>query len=160
MDKPQGKCLLQGFSLADKTVARVAYYGLFMVALYELFQRSLPAAIAYLLFGAIGLGFLVLRILCAHCPYPAHKADCLIAPPKLIQKLAPYKGPHITASQKAGLILSLALLFALPHIWIWQSLFPGILFSFLSLIILLGAPIRYCQRCLHTACPFNRAAKI
>jgi hypothetical protein len=160
MSRPTDRCLLEGFSPAQKIIARIIYYALFVVAILGIYQKSPTAAVVYTLFIVTGLGFLVTRLLCAHCPYPAQKSDCLLLPFKLMQKIAPYQGPKINNKEKTGLIISLILVLSIPHIWIWYNPFYGILFTFLSLVIIIGAPINYCRRCAHLACPFNQTSKI
>ena len=87
-NNPEG--LMDGFSLLDKFVFRVSVYGFVTIGAYGIFLESTAWAIVYSAFAILGNFFVTGYCLCAHCPYPYKKSDCLFFPYQLITNLYEY----------------------------------------------------------------------
>jgi hypothetical protein len=103
-----------------------------------------------LLFGPVVYG------LCAHCPYPFHRDQCLFLPPGWVRGLYRYRGPRMSLADTVLFLGAIAVMVLAPLRWLTAR--PAWLTVFLALAAIAGAaPIfYYCRRCRHVGCPANQ----
>lgn len=148
--------LADGFSLLHKLVLRLLFAGFLAVGGWAVFSQSAAWGWVYLAVVGAAQAGLVLPILCGHCPYP-HKLDtCLFFPAGIIRRLAPYRGPRISAPGKCALLAASLVTVGLPQYWLVAS--PGLLIAYWALLIpfLAYFPAYMCRRCRHVGCPANQ----
>lgn len=160
MEEPKrNECipLKDGFSLLDKILMRLGFYGFLLVATAAIFRASPTWAIIYLAFGGAAALLVVYNLLCVYCPYPYEYASCLFFPHPLLSKVAKRRHGRMGASAKAGTMLITIVLLAFPQYWLFQDARFALAFWALALPTLLAIPLYYCRRCRHRTCAFNRA---
>ncbi len=150
--------LIDRFSLPERIVIRLGWYGFMAVGTYGMFKQSPGWAAVYLLYSILGFALIVLPGLCAHCPYPSRYGTCLFLPPKLVSRYYPYKGPRMHPVSKIAVPIAMLGIVLLPNIWLVSDPPLLILFWLLGLPTLAVFPMHYCRRCRHVGCPLNKAA--
>lgn len=149
--------LKDGFTLAEKTLARIGFYGLISVGAYAIYSRNPVWCILYLCFALVGNLFVVYSFLCAYCPYPFKYSDCLFFPYQAVSNVVSEREGQITPRKRLGFVLVMAGLVLIPQYWLLSSHILLVLFWILALPLLLAFPFYYCRRCRHERCGFNRA---
>ena len=86
----QGSRFIEGFSLTERVLMRIGFYGFIIVGAYGVFLQSIPWGLAYTGFSIVGL-LAVLYCLCAHCPYPHKLSTCLFLPTGVVKALFSYR---------------------------------------------------------------------
>ncbi|KMY68638.1 hypothetical protein AAU61_03135 [Desulfocarbo indianensis] len=152
--------LLDGFSLAQKTVLRLLLAAFLAVGACGVFLQSALWGWVYLGVVISTQFFMVLPTLCGHCPYPRHHDDCLFLPAGLMRRLVKYRGPAISRGEVVQMGLALLAAVLLPQYWL--SMNPPLFVSFwvLALAFLASFPFYLCKRCRHRGCPANRVKRI
>ncbi len=152
------KCfkLLDKFSLGQKIVLRFLLAAFIAVGAYAIFLHSAFWGWTYLGVAVLGQALFVLPALCSHCPYPHQLNDCLFLPAGLMRRLAKYRGPQISRSETALLVLTLLALVAMPQYWLIKQTTLLILFWALLLPFVAYFPFHLCKHCRHLGCPSNR----
>ena len=149
--------LKDGFTLKEKALARIGFYGMISVGALAIYSRSPVWGILYLCFALVGNLFVVYSFLCAYCPYPFKYSDCLFFPYQVVSRVVSERKGQITPGKRRGFVLVMAGLVLIPQYWLFSS--PGllVLFWILALPLLMVFPLYYCRRCRHEKCGFNRA---
>lgn len=150
--------LIDRFSITERIILRLGWYGFMAVGTYGIFKQSPGWAAVYLLYSVLGFALVVLPGLCAHCPYPTRYGTCLFLPPGLLKRFYPYKGPHMCPASKIAVPSALVGMVLFPNIWLLSD--PPLLIPFwlLGLPTVAVFPMHYCRRCRHFDCPLNKAA--
>lgn len=149
--------LIDRFSIRERIVLRLGWYGFMAVGTYGIFKQSPGWAAVYLLYSVLSFALVVLPGLCAHCPYPSRYGTCLFLPPKLVNRFYPYKGPHMRTVSKITVPIAMAGMVILPNIWLIWDL-PLLLLFWLPVLPFVAVfPMHYCRRCRHFDCPLNKA---
>jgi hypothetical protein len=151
------KCsYIDRFSLTQILVMRTAWYGFIAIGITGIALHSFSWAAIYttVTFFAFTLG--VMPTICAHCPYPVERDTCLFAPPFLIKKFYPYKGPEVSFRESVITIFALATVVIFPQYWLNKNSFLQALFWIIFLPSIAAFPFFYCKRCRHTGCPLNQ----
>jgi hypothetical protein len=149
--------LIDRFSMSERIVMRLGWYGFMAVGTCGVFKQSPGWAAVYLLYSVLSFALVVLPGLCAHCPYPSRYGTCLFLPPKLVNRFYPYKGPHMNPLSKIAVPIAMAGIVLLPNLWLVSDPLLLMLFWLLALPTLMVFPIYYCRRCRHVECPLNKA---
>lgn len=150
--------LIDRFSLPERILVRLGWYGFMAVGTYGIYRQSPLWAVLYLAYSAAGFLWIVLPGLCAHCPYPSRFGTCLFLPPRLLNRFYPYKGPHMRPAAKLSVLMAMAGMLVIPNIWLVSDPPRLLLFWGLGLPVLAVFPLHYCRRCRHSGCFLNRAA--
>lgn len=145
-----------GFTLAEKAIARLLLLALVFVGALGVYLTSPVAAVAYLAISGVAGLLLVYAILCVRCPYPYHYNDCLFFPYRLLtvfrnrQPLGSRRGVNI------GTTLVVAILALAPQYWLIQR--PAFLAAFWAIAVALGSVFifRFCRGCRNGACALCR----
>lgn len=150
--------LIDRFSITERILLRLGWYGFMAVGTYGIFKQSPGWAAVYLLYSVLGFALVVLPGLCAHCPYPTRYGTCLFLPPGLLKRFYLYKGPHMHPASKIAAPIALVGMVLFPNVWLVSD--PPLLIPFwlLGLPIVAVFPMLYCRRCRHFDCPLNKAA--
>jgi hypothetical protein len=149
--------LIDRFSLPERVVMRLGWYGFMAVATYGIFKQSPGWAVIYVAYSVLSFALVVLPGLCSHCPFPSKHGTCLFLPPGLISRFYPYKGPRMHPLSKIAVPIVLVGMALVPHIWLVSDPPLLILFWLLGLPTIAAIPLHYCRRCRHFDCPLNKA---
>jgi hypothetical protein len=150
--------LIDRFSISERIVMRLGWYGFMAVGTYGIFKQSPGWAVIYVAYSVLSFTLVVLPGLCAHCPFPSKYGTCLFLPPGLINQFYPYKGPRMHPASKIAVPITLLGMVLLPNIWLVSDPPLLMLFWLLALPILAVFPLYYCRRCRYFDCPLNKAA--
>ncbi len=122
------------------------------LAAVVLFRESVLLGVVYLAICAAG-GTAVLYAYCAKCPCKVHCGHVL--PGIMATRFDRTPGPY-TPAEYAVVGIGLALILALPQVWLWQS--PAVFAIFWVLTGIGLAQIRafVCRACHNAYCPLNR----
>ena len=148
--------LKDGFSLVDKILMRLGFYGFLLVAIAAIFRASPMWAIIYLAFSGAAALLVVYNLLCVYCPYPYEYATCLFFPHFIVSKVAKRRPGSMGRIDTIGVSVATIVLLAYPQYWLYRDVRFAVAFWALALPTLVAIPIRYCRRCRHRACTFNR----
>ena len=145
-----------GFSLREKIFMRLGFFGFIFVAAAAVYRGTLPGAVLYLALGGIIALLVVYRFLCVLCPYPYEYATCLFFPHFIVSKVAKRRPGSMGRIDTIGVSVATIVLLAYPQYWLYRDVRFAVAFWALALPTLVAIPIRYCRRCRHRACTFNR----
>ncbi len=151
--------LIDGFSLVEKILMRIGFYGFIVTGAYGIYSVSLLWGLIYTGFVLLGLGFILLYCLCSHCPYPYEYSDCLFLPFNLIKKLYKFRSEKMSLLDKIGFLIVMGGLVIIPQYWLLMNVTVLIIFWIFCLPTLVRLLFCLCKRCRHFDCPFNRANK-
>ena len=149
--------LIDRFSIFERIVMRLGWFGFMAVGTYGIFKQSPGWAAIYVAYSVLSFALVVLPGLCTHCPFPFKYGTCLFLPPGLINRFYPYKGPRMHAASKIAVPIVLVVMALLPNIWLVSDPPLLMLFWLLGLPTLAVFPMHYCRRCRHFDCPLNKA---
>ncbi len=131
-----------------------------VTAAVAMYRASVAWFVLYLLLGA-GLGLVLMRVFCSHCPHyttGSRTLQCMFFRriPKLFQERP---GPLKMWEKAVTLVVGAVLLLLLPLPGLLEQ--PALLAVYvLSLAVFLLTVRRYeCVRCTFTECPSNRASE-
>jgi hypothetical protein len=151
--------LIDRFSLMERILLRIGWYGFLLVGTYAIYKQDPLWALIYAVYAILGFALLVLPSLCTHCPYPYEFSTCLFLPPALLRKFYPYRGPRMSPTGKVVSVFTMAGMVILPNLWLIHDIRLAVLFWLLALPTLVVFPLHYCVRCRHFSCPLNKAPK-
>lgn len=149
--------LADSFSMIEKVFMCSMFYGFICVGVYAIYLVDPAWAWGYLAYSAVGFGGLVMRSICARCPYPYTRNACLFFPKKLVPWAYNARRSSMKLWEKIVLVIFLASILLIPLPWLIGETVLLALFYALGIpafAILLGY---YCKRCRNTSCLFNRA---
>jgi hypothetical protein len=152
--------LIDRFTLMERIVMRVGWYGFMAVGTYGIYKQAPAWAAVYVVFALLGFALVVLPGLCVHCPYPSKYNTCLFLPSGLVNRFYPYKGPEMSWIAKFSVFSVMAGMVIMPNFWLVSDLPILVFFWLLGLPTVAVFPLHYCKRCRHTDCPMNRAASV
>ena len=160
MPAKNNECMLiDCFSLTEKILLRIGWYGFLVVGTYAIYKQDPLWAWIYAAYAILGFALLVLPSLCAHCPYPYEFSTCLFLPPALLRRYYPYRGPGMSITGKVVALSTMTGMVLLPNFWLIHDIGLAVLFWLLALPMLAIFPLHYCARCRHFSCPLNKAQK-
>ncbi len=150
--------LIDRFSLTERIVMRLGWFGFMAVGAYGIYKQSPLWAGIYVACSALGFALVVLPGLCGHCPYPSKHGTCLFLPPGLINRFYPYKGPHMRKAVKGAVLVTMVGMVIMPNVWLVSD--PPLLglFWLLGVPTIAAFPMHYCRRCRHFGCPMNKVS--
>ncbi|MBN2030509.1 hypothetical protein JW824_09715 [bacterium] len=151
--------LVDGFSLIEKILMRMGFYGFIFIGAYGIYSATLLWGLLYTGFVLFGLGFVFLYCLCAHCPYPYEYSDCLFLPAGLIKKLYKSRSEQMHILDKVGFLMVMGGLVIIPQYWLLKRDMLLILFWIFCLPTLARLLFYLCKRCRHFNCPLNRVVQ-
>ncbi len=154
-DSQQYVNLIERFSLLEKILMRIGFYGFIIIGAYGIYSVSITGGLIYTCFAIFGFIFVVLYCLCAHCPYPYKYSTCLFLPSGLVKKLYKFRSERMSISDKIGWIIMMAGLVMIPQYWLLENHVVLTIFWILCLPTLVSISFYYCRRCRHFDCPFN-----
>ena len=150
------KCL-KTFSLRDKLLFRIGFYGFIIVGTFGISTlESIYMGMAYLVYSIIGLFIGVLYFLCSHCPHVYIYNSCLFYPPIILKKLYRFRKTPMNLTDKIGFVGLMVSFVIIPHIWIWKNFLIIAFFWAFALPTILGLLFYVCHRCRNQSCPFNQ----
>ena len=151
--------LIERFSLFEKLLMRVGFYGFIIVGACGIFLESTAWGLIYAGFVVLGLNFVVLYRFCSRCPYPFQYSDCLFIPAGLIKKKCKFRAEPMGTLDMIGSAVIMAGLGVIPQYWLLKNHVLLILFWIFCLPVLAALPLYFCRRCRHFKCPLNSARK-
>ena len=92
--------LIDGFSLNEKILMRIALYGCIIIGAYGIFSVSISWGIFYIAYVIIGAVLLTSYLFCCHCPYPYEYSSCLFFPSRLFTAFIKYQDQPLTKFKK------------------------------------------------------------
>ncbi|MCF8104414.1 MAG: hypothetical protein K9K64_02930 [Desulfohalobiaceae bacterium] len=146
---------VDGFPNWQKLSMRGLFIAVLAVGAVAVFRHSHVWGWIYLAVATLGQLVLIVPNLCAHCPYPYHYNDCLLAPAGLMRSIFSYRGPTISRRGRLTLAAGAAGLVLIPQYWLLQEPVLLIFFWVLLLPFLAFFRLYLCRRCRHTGCPAN-----
>lgn len=153
---PHGSELTRTFSLFEKGIARIGFYGFIFTGIYGVFVANPILGIVYGFFAMIGLVAVLLRCLCSHCPYPHKYGTCPFFPAEGHQMLFRWRRGPLNALERAGFFGIFSYLILVPQYWLSGNTPVLVLFWVLCLLGLAPYPMYHCFKCRHVHCPINR----
>jgi len=151
--------LIETFSLAEKILMRLGFYGLMVIGAYGIFLEDILWGFIYSVFVVLGLNFGLSHFLCRHCPYPYHHSDCLFVPFRVIKRQhAPSSAP-MGLRDKIGFLAVMAGFILIPQYWLWRNVGVLIAFWIVCLPTIAAFVFHFCRRCQHFECPLNRVSE-
>lgn len=150
--------LAERFSLFEKILMRMGFYGFIIIGAYGIYSESVPWGLLYTVFVIFGLSVLLSYCLCAHCPYPYKYSDCLFMPLALINKYK-FRSRPMSTLDKIGFIVMMVGVVVIPQYWLLKNSTILIIFWIFYLPTFAGFLFYECRRCRHFDCPFNLARK-
>jgi hypothetical protein len=148
--------LINRFSLWEKTLWRLCFWGTIVVGLLAMARQSPVAAGLYAVLAVAGLMFAGFPALCRHCPYPSRHSSCLFVPHPLMKAVYPYAGPKMSGFEKVVAVVATAVIVVFPQPWLVREPVWLAAFWALCLPMAIAFPSYYCRRCRHVGCPLNR----
>ena len=152
-----GCTLIDRFSLKERAIMRIGWYGFMAVGTIGIYKQSPVWAMLYVAYSLLSFALVILPALCSHCPYPSKHGTCLFLPPGLLNRFYPYKGPQMSLAGKFAVFITMAGIVILPHFWLIKDLPMLLLFWCFGLPTLMAFPLHYCKHCRHFDCPMNKA---
>jgi hypothetical protein len=147
--------LVESFTLLQKILMRLGFYGFMAIGVIGIYLESTVWALIYLGFVIFGIGFGLSFSLCSHCPYPYKYSDCLFAPFWVFTKQYKYRPAPMSILDKSFFILSMAGFIVIPQYWLLKNYTILILFWIFCLPTIISFPFFWCKRCQHIHCCFN-----
>lgn len=148
--------LIERFSLLEKTLMRLGFYGLMVIGAYGIFIESTLWGFIYVAFVMIGLNLGLLYFLCRRCPYPYKHSDCLFVPFWVVKKQHTFCSAPMGLGDKIGFLSIMAGFVVIPQYWLFQNVGVLILFWIFCLPTIGRFVFYLCRRCQHIQCPLNR----
>ena len=147
--------LIERFTLLQKILMRLGFYGFMIVGAYGVYLESILWGLIYSGFVIFGLELGFLYFLCCHCPYPYNYSDCLFVPFWLVKKQYKFRSAPLSILDKIGFIAIMAGFVVIPQYWLLKNYTILILFWIFCLPTLASFPFYLCRRCQHFQCPGN-----
>ncbi len=145
---------IEGFSLTERVLMRIGFYGFIIIGAYGIFLHSIPWGVAYSGYAVCG-SLAILYSLCAHCPYPHKLSTCLFLPTSVVKALFHYRPEPMSRLDKVVMTVSMAGLVVIPQYWLIKEPLVLAVFWLFCAPVFVVIPLSYCRRCRHTDCPFN-----
>jgi len=153
--------LAKKFSLAEKILLGIGYYGLVITGAYGIYVQSITWGLLYTGFVTLGLFVFLGYCVCAYCPYiyPEY-SDCLFLPfGTLVRKLYKFRPGPISIVDKVGFLIIMAGVVVIPQYWLLKNYTIFAIFWIFCLPTYAGLILYECRRCQHFECLFNRAKR-
>ncbi|MBN1273448.1 MAG: hypothetical protein JXB26_14365 [Candidatus Aminicenantes bacterium] len=151
--------LIDRFSLVEKILMRIGFYGFIIVGVYGIFTVSTLWGAIYIGFILLSLSFGLLYCLCSHCPYPYQFSTCLFLPYGIVKKICRFRSESMNILEKIVFMVAILGLVVFPQYWLFKNYTILIIFWIFCLPTLGGLLFYFCKRCRHSCCPFNSARK-
>jgi len=151
--------LVQGFTLVQKILMRLGFFGFMIIGAYGVYLESMLWGLIYSGFVIFGIEFGLSYFLCSHCPYPYKYSDCLFAPFWVFTKQYKFRSAPMSILDKAVFILAMAGFIVIPQYWLFKNYTILILFWIFCLPTIASLPLFWCRRCRHFDCPFNSVSE-
>lgn len=151
-----GQRFKNDFSLPELIFFRGTLYGALFIGMREIFRKNRIAGLLYLLFVIVGFPLLMVKNFCTHCQYPYTFRTCMFFPPELVTELYSQSKEKLTFNEIAKAFGYFGAIALIPQPFLIRN--PGMMAFFWLLFgpMLYVVTKRYCNRCRHTDCPFNK----
>ena len=150
--------LIDRFSLLEKTLMRLGFYGAFALAAFGLALDSPLRAAIYLAASLAALNLGLLPGACAHCPYPYQHKDCLFYPYWILLRLYRYRGPNFSALDVVLVAVGFGVPMIAPQFFLWHRPVLAAVNLGLWLAAPAGMVLHFCKGCRNVGCPLNRVS--
>ena len=151
--------LINRFSLPEKILMRLAFYGFIIIGAYAIFSASILWGAIYTAFVIFGAMLVAWHLFCPHCPYPFKYETCLFFPAGKIKLFGSFRSEPMNMMEKVGAFAWFAGLIVIPQYLLFQNYILLIIFWVLALPLLARFRIYICKRCRHFFCPLNAVDK-
>ena len=149
------------FSLTEKVLLGIGYYGLFIIGAYSIYIQSIIWGLFYTCFIIFGLFVSFGYCVCAYCPYiyPEY-SDCLFPPlGMLVRKVYKFRSGRISIVDKIIFLIMMVGTVIIPQYWLLRNYTLLVIFWIFCLPSYTGLILYECKRCQHFGCLFNRAKR-
>ncbi|KPJ56202.1 MAG: hypothetical protein AMJ42_05610 [Deltaproteobacteria bacterium DG_8] len=149
------------FSLTEKVLMGIGYYGLVITGAYGIYLQSIIWGLFYTGFLIFGFFVFLGYCVCSYCPYiyPEY-SDCLFPPfGALIKKLYKFRSGPISIVDKIGFLIMMIGVVVIPQYWLLKNYTILAIFWIFCLPTYVGLIFYECRRCQHFDCLFNIAKR-
>jgi len=151
--------LVEKFTLLQKILMRIGFYGFMIIGAYGIYLESILWGLIYSGFVIFGIEFGLSYFLCSHCPYPYKYSECLFAPFWVFTKQYKFRSAPMSILDKTAFILSMAGFIMIPQYWLSKNYTILILFWIFCLPTFASFLFFWCKRCQHFHCCFNSVSE-
>ncbi len=151
--------LVDRFTLLQKTLMRLGFYGFMIIGAYGIYLESTLWALIYVGYVILGMELGLSFFLCSHCPYPYKYSDCLFAPFWVFTKQFRFRPARMSIVDNIFFILAMAGFIVIPQYWLFKNVTVLILFWIFCLPTIASFPLFWCRRCRHIHCCLNLVNK-